>query len=350
MKFIRTFHPIGQGAFYTEKHLTDDKQEFTVVYDCGTIPFRKKFLHNKITSTLKKNSSIDVLFISHFHTDHINGIEYLKDNYEIKRVVLPLIDDNSKRLFKTLSGSSAVWKLIDNPQSFFKKETKIIQVTTTLDENNDSIESLSNIDSKTINCGVKLTPNQQIDWYYIPYNFEQKERKKELINALKDNGLELTDIDTFEKVIKNKKTIKKAYESINGNLNINSLVLFSGKNKDDYISFMYPQLCADKLHSGCLYTGDVDLPSIKHDIIPKLENHLRYAGTLQIPHHGSVYSFDSSIITESIKCGIISYGKRNTYGHPSLRVIEELIDNSVCVHHITEDPETIVIQLIQSKD
>lgn len=30
---IRTFHPIGQGAFYLERHNIDSK-DFTVVYDC----------------------------------------------------------------------------------------------------------------------------------------------------------------------------------------------------------------------------------------------------------------------------------------------------------------------------
>lgn len=30
MKLIRTFHPVGQGAFYTEKHFADDK-EFKIV-------------------------------------------------------------------------------------------------------------------------------------------------------------------------------------------------------------------------------------------------------------------------------------------------------------------------------
>jgi len=32
METIRTFHPVGQGAFYTEVF----DNTFTMVYDCGT--------------------------------------------------------------------------------------------------------------------------------------------------------------------------------------------------------------------------------------------------------------------------------------------------------------------------
>jgi len=31
-KFIRTFHPVGQGAFYTERHILEDGQEYNIVF------------------------------------------------------------------------------------------------------------------------------------------------------------------------------------------------------------------------------------------------------------------------------------------------------------------------------
>lgn len=38
-KMIRTFHPVGQGAFYTERFYDDilRKPVFTAVYDCGPL-------------------------------------------------------------------------------------------------------------------------------------------------------------------------------------------------------------------------------------------------------------------------------------------------------------------------
>ena len=68
---IRTFHPIGQGAFYTEEF-----NNFTAVYDCGSetdLPL----LHHEIRETFSAHQHINALFISHFDNDHINGLEYL---------------------------------------------------------------------------------------------------------------------------------------------------------------------------------------------------------------------------------------------------------------------------------
>ena len=32
----RTFHPVGQGAFYTEVFTGNNGKHFVMVYDCGT--------------------------------------------------------------------------------------------------------------------------------------------------------------------------------------------------------------------------------------------------------------------------------------------------------------------------
>ena len=50
-------------------------------------------LKEEIENFLPKDSTIDVLFISHFHADHVNGIKLLAEKYKIKYVVLPQIND-----------------------------------------------------------------------------------------------------------------------------------------------------------------------------------------------------------------------------------------------------------------
>ncbi len=128
--FIRVFHPVGQGAFYSERHFVNGS-EFTVVYDCGSTTLKKDELSRKIKSIFPKSHSIDVLFISHFHADHINGIEFLKEHCNIKRVVLPLLDESAKALVKVanmIEGHSFDPVLIDNPTEFFKNDTRIITI------------------------------------------------------------------------------------------------------------------------------------------------------------------------------------------------------------------------------
>ncbi len=87
MKLTRTIHPIGQGGFYTET-LEEGGEKINVVYDCGGNS--EAFMHNYLDP--KKNNvnpNIDAVFISHFHEDHINGLEYLLNNYNVKTLFLP---------------------------------------------------------------------------------------------------------------------------------------------------------------------------------------------------------------------------------------------------------------------
>ena len=52
----RVFHPVGQGAFYSEHH-----DNFTVVYDCGATS--KKLASKVVAQSFKQNDVIDILFI-----------------------------------------------------------------------------------------------------------------------------------------------------------------------------------------------------------------------------------------------------------------------------------------------
>lgn len=73
MKMIRTFHPVGHGAFYTERFYDDEN----VVLDCGTLSTATQ-LNNEIKKLQKSGmKEIDAIFISHFHTDHISKIDAL---------------------------------------------------------------------------------------------------------------------------------------------------------------------------------------------------------------------------------------------------------------------------------
>lgn len=78
---VRTALPVGQGAFYCER-FTDDttKVVHNIVYDCGACDNSKNETHelsSEIKGLLKKGDTIDILFISHFDADHVNGIEQL---------------------------------------------------------------------------------------------------------------------------------------------------------------------------------------------------------------------------------------------------------------------------------
>lgn len=362
MTLIRTFHPIGQGAFYTERH-NFKGIDFTIVYDCGSTTLSQKKLDKKIKSSFPKDQQIDILFISHFHADHINGIETLAKHCKIKRVVMPYIDDEAKALIMVnnlIDSNYSDTRIIDNPTDFFGDDIPIITINPTeINLNTDGIglgnpTAISSINSSTtIQSGTIFTPITNTDWFFIPFNYKHVERKNQFVSALAYYGLTLTQINTINKINKNKSDIIKAYNDVDGDLNINSMILFSGKNSEDNIQ------CFDHLHHfyfhrhfhlsfqcGCLYLGDIDLnePNIVADIVSKLRQLLPFIGTLQVPHHGSIHNFASAILQPKIYCAIFSYGTTNTYGHPSDRVIGDIIANNIYPHLVTEEQLSMITQ------
>ena len=89
-----TFFPVGQGLFSCGKLYTDkNKKPFVWIYDCGT--------SNKMSvlkSEVKNLNTItfDLVAISHFDQDHINGLKYLLANKRVKRLMLPFLSDQQK--------------------------------------------------------------------------------------------------------------------------------------------------------------------------------------------------------------------------------------------------------------
>jgi beta-lactamase superfamily II metal-dependent hydrolase len=363
MELIRTFHPIGQGAFYSERHIFNTT-EFTVVYDCGSSTLKGKKLEAKITSSFPENQIINILFISHFHADHINGIEYLKKHCKIKRVVLPLLHEDSKTILKAinlLENNNIDPLLIDNPTEYFGDETTTIFVNqTNTDENSNGVNLEDIADISTLNSTTTIPSGKLIvsgvkshDWIFIPFNYKQVERKNQFISSLATESLTLDDINTIDKITANKDKIKRAYNAIDGDLNENSMLLFSGERNNNHVNcfshttpfhyFYY----FDKIKSGCIYFGDISLKQIDiiTDIRRKLVRLLSNVGTIQVPHHGSIQNFEKSILSiGEIKLAIISFGTTNSYGHPSDIVVGEIISSSVIPLLVTEKQETMITQ------
>ena len=68
--------PVGQGLFYSGSIRKEDNS-FEFIYDCGG---DKLIISNIVDNYLKYSSKeIDMLVISHFDEDHINGLPYLLD-------------------------------------------------------------------------------------------------------------------------------------------------------------------------------------------------------------------------------------------------------------------------------
>jgi hypothetical protein len=87
-----TFHPVGQGLFYSGEILG----QFRFVYDCGTSDHKERLkeeisgLKNGFVDT--DNEGLDFVMISHLHEDHMCGLDQLYKEYTVKKLLLPYLD------------------------------------------------------------------------------------------------------------------------------------------------------------------------------------------------------------------------------------------------------------------
>lgn len=372
----RIIHPIGQGAFYTER-LRMGKFEHNVVYDCGSLR-RPKAAQTEINSYYEDGDVIDILFISHFDNDHINGLLHLKKKCRIMNVVMPLIDRNHKWVYLSQLDAS-LHSIVTKPEVFFK-DSRLIWVKTfdSKEEASDRyVIDLINeppIDrSIEINSGTRIYLNDFNDWCYIPFNFDEKGRYDKLIDELrgKDIDIMLLENGNLEYIISNTKTINECYkQTMSDGSNKTSLVLYSGPSNNEF-NFEQNIFCSLKMIPNvyiehlpvfkvvykscvaCLYLGDTDLNQrcssydILDAICSTLRNLTQNIGLVQLPHHGAIKNFSSKLVHrlgQPIRY-FASFGKSNRYGHPSARVVEEVSSSNI-FYPVTEERDSMIVDII----
>jgi len=128
--FDQNFHGIGQGLFYSAKITLqsncDPNSSFNFVYDCGSSS-RKLYLNNEIAEYKKlklQSKKLDLLMISHLHSDHVNGLENLLSDIEVKNVVLPYMSPIERLIlsvFYEKKRPNWYFEFLSNPTAFFRK-------------------------------------------------------------------------------------------------------------------------------------------------------------------------------------------------------------------------------------
>jgi len=126
MKAKFTFHSVGQGLFYSGLINTGDEL-LSLVYDCGSLS-KGDFLKNEIFNLINElNFKLNLLVISHFHADHINGLNYLLAKLQyIDTIVLPYLNPLERLIIAFLYPYQEDWyyKFLENPIEFIFKSYK----------------------------------------------------------------------------------------------------------------------------------------------------------------------------------------------------------------------------------
>jgi len=380
-KITRIFHPVGQGAFYSERHDVDG-QMFNVVYDCGSFGIKRGT--KVVEETFHDNEIIDILFVSHFDYDHISLIPVLLNKCHIRKVVLPLLHED---ILFVLSGyyryrmasngrlrSSAEksLQLLNDPQKWFREEcgarekVKLVFVRPDVESvaaddlerrnqlNRAEEEFVSSQGGSTINSRSEKDAKSLCtfaDWMFLPYNMDYFKRNSDLVTKLigwlNQNNYSLQDLnnDQFYKwLFRNnghRRQLAQIYRSLNGSINENSMLLFSGPSQKHYQCKMsvahyplHPPLRWLIAQPGCLYTGDFNLK--QESLHASYGSYFNRIGTVQIPHHGSEHSFDlNNFHAQDMICPV-SHG--TMFGHPDPTVLCEIACAGGCPVSVNNDP------------
>lgn len=81
------FHPVGQGLFTTGTIFTGRETAFNYVYDCGTSSARR--LLKDALGTIP--TRVNLVAISHFDQDHVNGLLGLLERRRVDVLLLPAL-------------------------------------------------------------------------------------------------------------------------------------------------------------------------------------------------------------------------------------------------------------------
>lgn len=329
MVLERNFYAVGQGLFCSEM-VKDNKGDilFCMVYDCGS-ETGNNCLFREI-DILKKElngSNVDILFLSHLHNDHINGVEQLCSQVAVKRIVLPQVTP-MQRISALLYASTSEYK-----------DTQKLREILNGEEYNDSTiihipilryRKGEELDRKDIDAYFNKIKKLELNYKkdkdkivieYLPFYyegepgdiFETELRAKfpELLSAA-ENG----DLPKFNEIYNlQEKNIRNLYKKHFGkNLNESSMPVLS-----------IPSMSLDDKKRCCLYTGDYSKKiDPKDNMLRSLyKDHWKEIHIFQSPHHGSKYDNPKDLykdLSYNTRC-ILSYGSDYRYKHPHKETI-----------------------------
>ncbi len=131
--FHLTFHNIGQGLFYTGV-VNYKNNQYSFVFDCGSNTLIKDELDKRISKFKEKllNDTVHLLIISHFHEDHINGLDILLRDTTVKTVVMPYMTLTERLLVActSINRFSRDWyfEFLIDPVNFIMDRGKVQQI------------------------------------------------------------------------------------------------------------------------------------------------------------------------------------------------------------------------------
>lgn len=402
--FRTSFLPVGQGLF-VEGNLSSlhGGASFNFVYDCGSVSPRKH-LDREVRRYLAwiGGGTLDVLHISHFDADHINGLLDLLRKLPTRTIVLPYLPLVERMLLALHQNAKGIYfDFLVDPAAVLiaiRPDARIIFVEGGDDRPEEGPEFPNDFNPDNLEPHFPLgTPFDPADSGGMPYGrqasvinhrhpvrvgavfefvyYNEHRPKKNLarlrhrVQVLLNRYHRPDGTYDFERL---RPMLKNIYGSMLGKTghgrNSISLVVYAGEvatwNRSSWgmggrtyapsspfaahvishPSSIWPDLYFSLYSISILLTGDVFLNTPLK--ILALERHLGHRWqsltVLQVPHHGSRHSwFTGAAAYFPARLAIVPAGRKRRC-HPTPEVMADLRSTLQDVCHVHEDEGVVL--------
>lgn len=333
MDILRELWSVGHGGFITEKILRrDGSKVFTVVYDCGSKS--EKSIIQAINQSFEKDEVIDLLCLSHFHSDHINGVCHLLGHTRVMAIMVPEFNHESLLGDFVIAAVSRTGAFNpSNPALLFLRsligpqhsELELPHIVRLLPDQTDNLEEA--VDLSTLQLHGNIYSGTQIwadsKWMFIPYNIKMDDSLSEdVLSYLKKKlgGNQTLSICEINNALADEQVfndVQRFYRKCLKDANHSSMVLYSGRP--------YPK---EKSWDNALYMGDYNANVKNVDELRRVMNkRFDRIGLIQVPHHGSSrnYSKTSSLYDNGVIA--VTFASEDSPTHPAQVIVDDIVSH-----------------------
>lgn len=246
----RYHYPVGQGIF-SAQIIRGLEEKYVCVYDCGSTDGADNIPTYANELAYEAGRKINLLVISHFDADHVNGVKELDKIFKIEKIVIPYLSRQERILFLLNKG----WQGVNGTDDPFDAKgflRCVIKMYSNIDEGDDLYfeDSVVEFSSREVTREVvQLHPwrSPSVEWefvYFSVYSNRYNGKKKEFIDTFEREftaqfSKKIDSIDA-NFIADNWLVIKNVYEAVfsimknkypkSGKLDYNksSIILYSG--------------------------------------------------------------------------------------------------------------------------
>lgn len=378
--FARTQWAVGQGFFHSGK-VWGLGSDVLHVYDCGSL--NDAALEREIDLFFERHGKhVDLLFVSHYHYDHVSGFPKLLTEATVDTVIIPVIAPIERlvALVATMPANAddswAVDFAADPVQALRDLNPKIQVIQVEPSEEDPGDEDVPEDDSTDFpepelgtdgsedleppsNVQLRTGPTSALEgtdsggvtvavWEWKAYTTKfAQQREAALLQHLAaqlgvDEGVitaALATTASFRQFVQqHHAAICAAFDQTFADVNLSSLLLYSGpavSRKFRGRPFRTRSVFRDgkeigawNVLPGWLGTGDQKM-GIRRcgEVAAEFSGYLSKVGVLTLPHHGAKSSYHPSLMTlfpdEKPTC-VVSAAVHSQYGHPYREVLMDV--------------------------